>query len=62
MRELRNRDIAVTSPDPFLVRGAERPGAVRLCVGAETGDDTFKAALETMHEVFEQYPQVHDFA
>jgi DNA-binding transcriptional MocR family regulator len=62
VRELRNRDIAVTSPDPFLVRGAERPGAVRLCVGAEVAEDTYKAALETMCEVFEQYPQVHDFA
>jgi DNA-binding transcriptional MocR family regulator len=61
VRELRYRDIAVTSPDPFLVRGAERPDAVRLCVGAEVSDDVFKSALETMLHVFEQFPQVHDF-
>jgi DNA-binding transcriptional MocR family regulator len=61
VRELRNRDIAVTSADPFLVRGADRPNAVRVCVGAEVSDETYKAALDTMREVFEQYPQVHDF-
>ncbi|WP_250515325.1 PLP-dependent aminotransferase family protein [Caballeronia sp. INDeC2] len=60
-RELRNRNIAVTSPDPFLVRGADRPNAVRLCVGAEVGESTFRTAVETMREVFGQYPHVHDF-
>jgi DNA-binding transcriptional MocR family regulator len=60
-RELRNRNIAVTSPDPFLVRGADRPNAVRLCVGAEVGESTFRTAVETMREVFGQFPHVHDF-
>jgi hypothetical protein len=43
------------------VRDADRPNAVRVCVGAEVGEETYKAALETMRDVFEQYPQVHDF-
>ena len=60
-RELSNRGIAVTSPDPFLVRGAEKPNAVRLCVGAEVSERTFKTAVETIREVFDQYPYVHDF-
>ncbi|WP_205962418.1 PLP-dependent aminotransferase family protein [Paraburkholderia phosphatilytica] len=61
VRELRNRDIAVTSTDPFLVRGADRPEAVRVCVGAECSEETYAAALRTIRHVFEQFPQVHDF-
>ncbi|MBU9584032.1 PLP-dependent aminotransferase family protein [Burkholderia multivorans] len=61
VRELRTRKIAVTSPDPFLVGGTERPNAVRVCIGAETTDTACNAALETMAGVFEQYPHVHDF-
>jgi DNA-binding transcriptional MocR family regulator len=61
VRELRNRQIAVTSPDPFLVGGTPRPNAVRLCLGAETTDAACKAAIETIAGVFEQYPHVHDF-
>jgi DNA-binding transcriptional MocR family regulator len=60
VRALRKRDIAVTSPDPFLVRGVEsRPNAVRLCVGAEVSDELFTQAVKTVLEVFEQYPQIH---
>jgi len=44
------------------VRGAERPNAVRLCVGAEVSETTFRAAVETMREVYGQYPHVHDFS
>ena len=60
-RELRKRNIAVTTPDPFLVGNAERPNAVRLCIGAEASDATFRTAIETIGNVFEQYPQVHEF-
>ena len=61
VRELRTRKIAVTSPDPFLVGGTERPNAVRVCIGAETTDAACNAALQTIAGVFEQYPHVHDF-
>jgi DNA-binding transcriptional MocR family regulator len=61
VRELRNRQIAVTSPDPFLVSGAERPNAVRLCLGADVSEPAFEAALGVIAEVFEQFPHVHDF-
>ncbi|KAB7619662.1 MocR-like ectoine utilization transcription factor EhuR [Verminephrobacter eiseniae] len=61
-RELRRRRIALTLPDPFVVHGARKPKAVRLCVGAEISDSSFKAAVETIREVFEQYPHVHDFS
>lgn len=61
VRELRTRKIAVTSPDPFLVGGTERPNAVRVCIGAETSDAACNAALETIAGVFEQYPHLNDF-
>ena len=61
VRELRTRKIAVTSPDPFLVGGTERPNAVRVCIGAETTDAACNAALETIAGVFEQYPHLNDF-
>ncbi|MEM5313528.1 PLP-dependent aminotransferase family protein [Paraburkholderia sp. JHI869] len=61
VRELRNRQIAVTSPDPFLVGGTQRPNAVRICLGAEASDTACRNALQTMAGVFEQYPHVHDF-
>ncbi|SDE29030.1 MocR-like ectoine utilization transcription factor EhuR [Paraburkholderia lycopersici] len=62
VRELRNRQIAVTSPDPFLVGGTQRPNAVRISLGAEATDAACRHALQTMAGVFEQYPHVHDFS
>ncbi|WP_028203793.1 MocR-like ectoine utilization transcription factor EhuR [Paraburkholderia nodosa] len=62
VRELRNRQIAVTSPDPFLVGGTQRPNAVRISLGAEASDAACRNALQTMAGVFEQYPHVHDFS
>ncbi|MCP3723419.1 PLP-dependent aminotransferase family protein [Paraburkholderia sp. CNPSo 3272] len=62
VRELRNRQIAVTSPDPFLVGGTQRPNAVRISLGAEASDTACRNALQTMAGVFEQYPHVHDFS
>lgn len=60
VRALRRRHIAVTPPEPFLVRGTPRPRAVRLCVGAECSDAKMRQALADMHELFGQYPQIHE--
>jgi DNA-binding transcriptional MocR family regulator len=59
--ELRNRKIAVTPPDPFLVRGTPRPNAIRLCLGAEADDEQVQAALAMIRELYDQYPKIHDF-
>lgn len=61
VRELRHRHIALTLPDPFMVRGTPRPRAVRLCMGAECSDERMAQALDDMRELFEQYPKIHDF-
>ncbi|MNJ42037.1 putative HTH-type transcriptional regulator YjiR [compost metagenome] len=60
VRALRHRNIAVTPPEPFLVRGTPRPRAVRLCVGAECSDKEMRQALVAMRELFGQYPQIHE--
>ncbi|NMF89491.1 PLP-dependent aminotransferase family protein [Aromatoleum petrolei] len=61
VQQLRHRLVAVTSPDPFLVLGAPRPNAIRLCLGAEGSDVRINGALGTIASVFRQYPQVHDY-
>lgn len=60
VRQLRDRNVAVTQPDPFLVRGTARPDAIRLCLGADGGDVLVDRALETIAGVYAQYPRVHD--
>jgi DNA-binding transcriptional MocR family regulator len=59
--ELRNRNVAVTLPDPFMVRDTERPHRVRLCLGAECADERFTVALGSFAALFEQYPKVNNF-
>lgn len=59
--ELRNRNIAVTSPDPFMVLGTARPNAFRLCLGADVSDIRVQEAFKTIAEVLGQYPQVNRF-
>jgi hypothetical protein len=61
VRTLRQRHIAVASPDPFTVRGVPRARGVRLCVGAECTDEEMREALISMREIFGQYPSIHDF-
>ena len=60
VKELRERNVAVTLPDPFLVRGTPRPDAVRVCLGAQCSDRRFDHAMETIAGVFAQYPRVND--
>lgn len=60
VRTLRERHIAVASPEPFTVRGVPPARGVRLCVGAECSDDELRDALISLRDVFEQYPGVHD--
>jgi DNA-binding transcriptional MocR family regulator len=60
VQELRNQNIAVTAPDPFLVSGTPRPNAIRVCLGAEGGDIRINAALSKIADVFHQYPRVND--
>ncbi len=60
VRQLRDRHVAVTQPDPFLVRGTVRPDAIRLCLGAEGGDAHVDRGLETIADVYAQFPRVHD--
>lgn len=61
VKELRDRNIAVTSPDPFLVLGSQRPSAIRLCLGADASDVRVQTAINTIAGVFRQYPQIHSF-
>ncbi|MBA1275660.1 MocR-like ectoine utilization transcription factor EhuR [Stutzerimonas azotifigens] len=58
-RELRQRQIALTLPDPFMPPGAPRPRAMRLCVGAECSEAQMRQGLQAVREVFEQYPHIH---
>jgi DNA-binding transcriptional MocR family regulator len=60
VRQLRERDVAVTRPDPFLVRGTPRPDAIRLCLGAEGPEAHVDRALATIAAVYAQQPRVHD--
>lgn len=61
VKELRDRNIAVTSPDPFVVLGSQRPSAIRLCLGADASDVRVQTAINTIAGVFKQFPQIHSF-
>jgi DNA-binding transcriptional MocR family regulator len=61
VQEPSKRDIAITPPNPFLVRATEIPRKVRLCIGVEATDAAYRTTLETIAEVFAQYPQFHVF-
>ena len=61
MQQLRSRDIAVTSPDPFVVLGTPRPNAFRICLGTQISDLRMHNAIATIASVFRQYPRINDF-
>ena len=59
--ELRRCAIALTLPDPFLPPGCPRPRAMRLCVGVEGDDQRLRGGLAAVRDIFEQYPEIHEF-
>lgn len=61
VEQLRHHLVAVTAPDPFLTPGTPRPGAIRICLGADGSDVRVNGALATIANVFRQYPQVHHY-
>lgn len=61
VQQLRHHHVAVTPPDPFLVRGTPRPNAIRVCVGAEVSDVRVNTSLATIADVFRQSPQIHHY-
>lgn len=60
-RELRNRNIAVTLPDPFMTRGAVRPHRLRICLGADSNISQVRSALEAIAALFDQFPKLNEF-
>ena len=67
VRELRQRGVAVTASDPFIVpsgtgssgigfSGTGRPNAIRLCIGGQMSHATLRTALETVRTTFLQLP------
>lgn len=45
---LRQRDVAVTTPEPFMVKAAQRPQALRICLGADCSDEQLEAGLKVL--------------
>ena len=62
VKQLRNRNVAVTSPDPFLVKGTPRPDAIRLCIGSALSEVRVRTAIATIASVFRQYPGVNSYS
>jgi DNA-binding transcriptional MocR family regulator len=60
VRALRERGVAATSSEPFVVEAGDPPNAIRICIGGSMSMDTLSDALETIGNTFAQYPGVND--
>ncbi len=57
--ELRDRGVAVTAADPFMVPPTVRPKAVRVCIGGAIDDDELRRALSIMSATFSKFPAIN---
>jgi DNA-binding transcriptional MocR family regulator len=60
VRALRERGVAATSSEPFVVEAGDPPNAIRICIGGSMSMDTLSDALETIGNTFAQYPGVNE--
>ena len=59
VRALANRNVAVTSSEPFIA-GPGHGGGIRICLGGRLSRTSLKNALLTIKQAFEQLPPVYD--
>ncbi|QQP93595.1 PLP-dependent aminotransferase family protein (plasmid) [Skermanella sp. TT6] len=60
VRALRERGVAATSSEPFVVEAGEPPNALRICIGGTLTLEALREALEIIAGTFAQYPGIND--